>query len=91
MNHDDTQAALHQQQLEEQEQLETYHVKLAYCDKIADSIKKALNAYDADGIIVGCGSVKLDLDEDGCLRSTKKTLFAIDLNGKQYKITVEEL
>ena len=56
MNHDDIQAALHhQQQLEQQEQdpWDVREVKPAYCDKIAASIKEALNASDPDGIIMG--------------------------------------
>lgn len=91
---EDTQELHYQQQLEQQqfeEEMKTYKIKFAYCDKIANTIKNALNANDPDRIIAGCGSVKFDLDEDGCLRSTSKTLFAMDRNGKQYKITVEEL
>ena len=90
---DDLQDLHHQQQLEQQEfeeQLKSYQIKLAYCDFIADKIKKSLNTPDND-ILAGCSSVKFDLDDDGCLRSTMKTLYAIDRNGKQYKITVEEL
>jgi len=80
-----TAAEFHQQQLEQQQQLEeqlkVYQIKPAYCDFIARKIKQAINT----------GSVKFDLDEDGALRSTMKTLFVADRNGKQYKITVEEL
>lgn len=89
-----TAAEFHQQQLEQQQQLEeqlkVYQIKPAYCDFIARKIKQAINMPDND-IIAGCGSVKFDLDEDGALRSTMKTLFVADRNGKQYKITVEEL
>jgi hypothetical protein len=91
MNHDDIQAALHhQQQLEQQEQEETY--KPAYCDKIAAMINHALNTSDPDGIIMGCGKVRFDLHpEDGYLISTKKKLTVVDKNGKLYQVTVEEL
>ena len=82
----------HQQQLEQQ-QWESFQQKLApvYCDKIADMIRSALNKYDSDWLIAGCGSIKFDLNADGSLASTKKTLFAIDRVGRQYKITVEEV
>ena len=91
MNHDDIQAALHhQQQLEQQEQEQVY--KPAYCDKIAASIKEALNASDPDGIIMGCGKVRFDLHpEDGYLVSTKKTLTVVDKNGKLYEVIVKEI
>ena len=91
MNQDDIQAALHhQQQLEQQEQEETY--KPAYCDKIAAMINHALNTSDPDGIIMGCGKVRFDLHpEDGYLISTKKKLTVVDKNGKLYQVTVEEL
>ena len=91
MNQDDIQAALHhQQQLEQQEQEETF--KPAYCDKIAAMINHALNTSDPDGIIMACGKVRFDLHpEDGYLISTKKRLTAVDKNGKLYQITVEEI
>jgi hypothetical protein len=91
MNEDDIHAALHhQQQLEQQEQEQVY--KPAYCDKIAITIKEALNASDSDGIIMGCGKVRFDLHpEDGYLVSTKKKLTVVDKNGKLYQVTVEEL
>ena len=95
MSHDDIQAALHhQQQLEQQEQdpWDVREVKPAYCDKIAASIKEALNASDPDGIIMGCGKVRFDLHpEDGYLVSTKKTLTVVDKNGKLYEVTVKEI
>ena len=97
MNHDDIQAALHhQQQLEQQEQelapWDHPNVRPAYCDKIAASIKEALNASDPDGIIMGCGKVRFDLHpEDGYLVSTKKTMTVVDKNGKLYEVTVKEI
>ena len=97
MNHDDIQAALHhQQQLEQQEQelapWDLPNVRPAYCDKIAASIKEALNASDPDGIIMGCGKVRFDLHpEDGYLVSTKKTLTVVDKNGKLYEVIVKEI
>jgi hypothetical protein len=86
-----TAAEFHQQQLEQQQQLEEKLMTPVYCDKIANTIRIALNTFDRDGIIIGCGSVRFDLDENGSFVSTKKTLFAIDSFGRHYKITVEEI
>jgi hypothetical protein len=90
---DCTQDLHHQQQLEQQQWEEARrNMTPVYCDKIANTIRIALNTYDHDGIIIGCGSVKLDLHpEGGYLVSTKKTMFAIDSVGRHYKITVEEV
>jgi hypothetical protein len=83
----------HQKELEQREWEETRHKMLTplYCDKIAQSIKRALNAHDPDGVLAGCGSVKLDVAKDGTMASTKKTLYAIDMVGRTYKITVEAI
>lgn len=95
---DDTQDLHHQQQLEQQqieEQIQDLVTQaksaMVYCDKFAAAIKDALNRYDPDGIIAGCGRVHWDLDPaNGYLVSTKKVLFAADMFGRRYKITVEE-
>lgn len=95
---EDTQDLHHQQQLEQQqieEQINDLVLQaksaMVYCDKFAAAIKDALNRYDPDGIIAGCGRVHWDLDKDnGYLVSTKKTMFAADMFGRRYKITVEE-
>jgi hypothetical protein len=64
---------------------------LAYCDKIADVCRKALLKYDPDGIVGPVGRMRLDLDpERGFLVSTKKTFEVYDMNGKSYRVTVEE-
>lgn len=65
---------------------------LAYCDKIADTIKQALAAPDPDRILGSVGQVQWDLHPTGSyLVSTKKTLEVTDTNGKKYRVTVEEL
>jgi hypothetical protein len=65
---------------------------LAYCDKIADTIRKALVKYDADNIIGLVGNIKMDLDpSEGFYVSSKKTIDVSDMNGKMYRVTVEEL
>ena len=93
---EDTQALHHQQQLEQQQQIDelVHQAKsaMSYCDKFAQVIKDAINAPDPDGIIAGCGKIQWDLDPtDGYLVSTKKTIYAADMFGRHYKITVEEV
>jgi hypothetical protein len=80
--------AFHQQQLDQMYLSTTTPV---YTDKIADTIKNALNGPDPDKLIVGCGSIKFDLNPDGSFASTTKTLFATDYLRRIYKITVEVL
>jgi hypothetical protein len=72
-------------------------LKLAYCDKIADTIKKALvREIDAplrvnDNIIKESGPITSDLDPvGGWFVSPKKTITVHDRNGKAYVVTVEE-
>lgn len=72
-------------------------LKLAYCDKIADVIKKALiREIDAplrvnDNLIKESGPVQSDLDPvGGWFVSPKKVIQVWDCNGKAYAITVEE-
>ena len=65
--------------------------RLAYCDKIADTIKKALKAPDPDGIIGDVGAIKSDLDPvGGWFVSPKKAITLHDSNGKAYVVTIEE-
>ena len=65
--------------------------KLAYCDKIADTIKNALKQPDPDGIIAEVGKINWDLDPvGGYLVSTKKMITVYDRNGKAYSVTIEE-
>jgi len=66
-------------------------LKLAYCDKIADSIRKALLKYDPDGIIGPVGPIKMDLHPTkGYFVSPKKMMTVHDMNGKAYVVTIEE-
>jgi hypothetical protein len=66
--------------------------KLAYCDKIADTIRKSLLKHDEDGILNGpVGPIKSDLDPvGGWFVSPKKVITMYDRNGKAYVITIEE-
>jgi uncharacterized membrane protein len=66
---------------------------IAYCDYIADRIKTALKE-DASkyGSLVGnIGKINYDLTETGAFKSTKKTMGVVDVNGKFYRVTVEEI
>jgi hypothetical protein len=63
---------------------------LAYCDYIADSIANAMN--DEHQLINYVGPIQMDLHHtDGYMLSTKKSMSIVDSNGKQYKVTVEEV
>lgn len=65
---------------------------LAYCDKIADVIRKALLKHDEDHIIGLVGRIQMDLHpSEGYFQSTKKTIEVTDMNGKFYRVTVEEV
>ena len=64
---------------------------LVYCDKIADVIRNALLEYDADEIVRFVGTIKRDLHPtEGYFMSTKKTMIVTDMEGKRYRVTVEE-
>lgn len=64
---------------------------LAYCDWIADQIKQHFTNDKAENKIAQVGRIKMDLHPiDGYFLSTKKTMLVEDMNGKMYKITVEE-
>lgn len=66
-------------------------LKLAYCDKIADSIRKALIKSDPDGIIGPVGPIQMDLHPtEGYFISPKKMMTVHDMNGKAYIVTIEE-
>ena len=67
-------------------------MKLAYCDKIADTIRRALLKYDEDGILNGpVGTIEMDLHPtEGYFISPKKAIKVWDSNGKAYVVTVEE-
>jgi hypothetical protein len=63
---------------------------VAYCDYIANIISSNLHRVDDMSLIDTVSSPKLDLDANGSYQSTKKVIQLSDLNGRLYKITVEE-
>ena len=60
-----------------------------YCDYIGDVTNKALKTNTSD-LVHKVGGVEFDLNEDGSFRSTKNNS-VVDINGKKYKVTIEEL
>lgn len=65
---------------------------LAYCDWIADQIKRQFTNDKSENMIAQVGRIKMDLHPtEGYFLSTKKTILMEDMNGKLYKVTVEEV
>lgn len=66
---------------------------IAYCDYIADRIKRGLtdDSKIAGSLIGNVGKINYDLTETGAFNSTKKTIGVVDANGKFYRVTVEEI
>lgn len=67
---------------------------MAYCDYIAHTIIKPSLDEDSNsnmGMLSSVGIVKMDLAKRGYMQSTKKTITCKDNNGKEYRITVEEI
>ena len=73
--------------------IENSRQALAYCDYIATIIQNNLKYEDQKdrSMLTSVSKIQYDLNEYGSLASTKKTMVVEDINGKQYKITVEEL
>ena len=70
-------------------------MSMAYCDYIAHTIIRPAmieDGNDGGGVIREVGHVKMDLEpKEGYMLSTAKRLEVIDMNGKMYRITVEEI
>lgn len=70
-------------------------MSMAYCDYIAHTIIRPAmieDGKDDGGVIRQVGHVKMDLEpEEGYMLSTAKRLEVVDFNGKQYRITIEEI
>lgn len=65
---------------------------LAYCDYIADEISRKFWSQQSEDLIAHVGNVKYDLHpEQGWMMTTKKTIEMVDVNGKKYRVTVEEI
>lgn len=64
---------------------------MIYCDYIAHLITTYIKPHDTQGLLSDVSHPKMDLDPEGALRSTDKTIIVTDLNGQRYRITVEEI
>ena len=64
---------------------------VAYCDYIAHTIVGNLKANDTERLLSSVSRPKYDLTESGAFASTKKTIEVKDLNGRKYRVTVEEV
>jgi hypothetical protein len=65
--------------------------KLSYCDYIANIIQRSLLQFDQENLLDNVGRIKLDLDWDGVFKSTVKTIDVVDMQGKAYRVTIQEL
>lgn len=65
--------------------------KLSYCDYIANIVQKSLMQFDQENLLDKVGRIKLDLDFDGVFNSTVKTIDIVDMQGKAYRVTIQEL
>ena len=67
--------------------------KPIYTDLIASVIKVAINrqSLDSESPLCGVGKINWDLNDQGSMASTKKTINVSDMNGRIYLITVEEV
>jgi len=75
------------QELEEQQRYESLP---AYCDYLAHVCRKALNAPDDEGIIMGVSGIKHHVVADKLVSYTKR-INVVDFQGRHYKITVEAI
>lgn len=65
--------------------------KLAYCDYIAFLIRENLMELDKNHLLDEVGRVQFDIGMGDEFTSTTKTIDVLDMQGKQYRITVQEL
>ena len=67
--------------------------KIAYCDYIAHLIHENILVKDNDQmkLIDEVSRVQFDFGLDGDFKSTTKTIDVLDVFGKQYRITIQEL
>jgi len=66
-------------------------LKLVYCDYIATLIHQTLLNRDTEALIDQVGKIQFDLGPFGEFCSTTKTIDVLDMFGKQYRVTVQEL
>jgi hypothetical protein len=67
---------------------------LSYCDYIAHTVVKPALEVDAKeecGTLSGVGKINMDLAKEGWMKTTKRTIEVTDVNGREYKITIEDI
>ena len=67
---------------------------LSYCDYIAHTVlKPALetDAKDDGGTLSGVGRINMDLAKEGWMQTTKRTIEVTDVNGREYRVTIEDI
>jgi len=64
-------------------------MKQAYCDYLAFLIRENLMTLDKRNLIDEVGKVQYDLGWDSELKTTLKTIDVLDMQGKQYRITIQ--
>jgi len=64
---------------------------LAYCDYIAYLIRENLMNLDSNHLLDEVGRVQFDIGMGDEFTSTAKTIDVLDMQGKQYRVTVQEL
>jgi hypothetical protein len=47
--------------------------------------------FDQENLLDKIGHIRLDLDLDGVFQTTVKTIDIVDMQGKAYRVTVQEL
>ena len=64
---------------------------MAYCDYIAHTIIRPAMLND-NAIVKEVGQIKMNLEpKEGYMISTAKRIDVVDMNGKKYRVTVEEI
>jgi hypothetical protein len=67
---------------------------MSYTDYIAHTVvKPALDAdgYLSEGVLSGITKVKMDKAESGYIQSSKRFMEVMDINGREYRITIEDI
>lgn len=64
---------------------------VVYCDHLAHIIKQALEQErGTEPSVQYVGPIQFDLDSNGAMATTTKTILVRDMNGTDYTITIEE-
>jgi hypothetical protein len=66
-------------------------LKIAYCDYIAHLIQKTLLPNDSEKLLDSVSKIQFDLGPFDEFVSTTKTIDVLDMQGKKYRVTVQEL